>query len=196
MKYIIGIDTGTYESAYCVYNKETKQLADKHYLPNIQCMKKLVKWFKTGEVELFIIEQSQGMGMAAGMQIFMNLEMQGVFAQLAKQYDINVYLMFRKTVKMILCGAVRGVNDASVSLMIREEFGEDWTKKEGIYNFYFNEEVEKNGGREYMQNDLWQSLGLITAYLKEPDYKQKELRKIDKEYLKYLRYGLSAFEEE
>lgn len=29
-KYILALDTGSYESAFVLYNKETKQLADRH----------------------------------------------------------------------------------------------------------------------------------------------------------------------
>lgn len=185
-KYIISIDTGTYESAYCVYNKETKQLADKNYLPNIKCFEIFEKYFSEGEVDLFIIELSQGTGAAAGMEMFMNCHFQGFYACLAKKYNVPVKLLLRKTVKYIICGAFRGVNDASINLMLREEYGEDYTKKGKKYNFYYNEEVISHGGREYMQNDLWQALGLIHAYLLEPDYKQKELSKIDIEYLNYI----------
>ena len=35
-KYILTIDTGTELTAYTLYNKETKQLADRNWLPNME----------------------------------------------------------------------------------------------------------------------------------------------------------------
>lgn len=194
-KYIITIDTGSHNSSWIVFNKETEQFADKDSLPNLECVRRLKKYFKSGEVEIFIIEQSQGMGQAAGMEIYMNLHFQGLFASLAKQYNIKVRLLMRKEVKMSLCQALRGVNDSSVNLAIREIYGGDDCKNVLKRNlFYYNEEVESNGGRRYMENNLWAAMGLLHVYLTEPNLIQKELIKIDKQYVDYLESELSIEE--
>ena len=47
-------------------------------------------------------------GAGASMSILANTLIIGLYAQLAKSYNVPVALMFRKTVKLELCGSIRG----------------------------------------------------------------------------------------
>lgn len=191
-KYILALDTGSYESAFVLYNKETKQLADRHWLPNTELIERFKKYYSSGDIELVLIEMSASYGMPIGMEVLMNCFVIGMFAQLAKQYNIPVKLIFRKTVKLELCGALRKVNDSAVNITIRDMYwGEPGSKsKKNLNPFYFNEETEENEARGEMENNQWAALSILTAYLNNPkcvDYSnQKELSKLDTELLEYL----------
>lgn len=185
--YILAIDTGSHDSAYVLYNEDTQQLADKNKLPNLQCIQKFKKYLDKGQISKVLIEQTSSNGIPVGMEVFMNCEIIGFFVGFLKQYPVSVELIFRKTVKMALCGAIRKVTDASVNLMVREEFGEDNTQKRPNL-FYFNDEVKENNGLQWMNNDVWASLAIILTYLRDKNVQstQTEIKKIDKEYLMFL----------
>lgn len=191
-KYIVAIDTGSDKSAFVMYNKETKQLADRHWLPNIELIERLRKYYSSGEVELVLIEMSASYGMPIGIQVLINCLIIGMFAQLAKQYNLPVKLIFRKTIKLELCGALRKVNDSAVNITIRDMYwGDPGSKsKKNLNPFYFNEETDKNEARSEMENNQWAALGILTSYLNNPkcvDYNsQKELSKMDAELIEYL----------
>lgn len=162
-KYIVAIDTGSDKSAFVMYNKETKQLADRHWLPNIELIERLKKYYNSGEVELVLIEMSASYGMPIGIQVLINCLIIGMFAQLAKQYNLPVKLIFRKTIKLELCGALRKVNDSAVNITIRDMYwGDPGSKsKKNLNPFYFNEETDKNEARSEMENNQWAALGIL-----------------------------------
>lgn len=191
-KYILTIDTGTESTAYALYNKETKQLADRNWLPNTEVIEKLKKYFK--DCEICIIEMSAVYGAGASMSILANTLIIGLYAQLAKTYNTPVALMFRKTVKLELCGSIRGINDAAVNVTVRDNhFGDPGCKsKKNLNPFYFNEETKYNESRNELENNQWAALAILAAYLQNSKcigYKyQVELKKIDFKLLEYF-YG-------
>lgn len=192
-KYILTIDTGTELTAYALYNKETKQLADRNWLPNVEVIEKLKKYFE--ECDICIIEMSAVYGAGASMSILANTLIIGLYAQLAKTFNVPVALMFRKTIKLELCGSIRGINDSAVNVTIRDNhFGEPGCKtKKNLNPFYFNEETEKNGARSELENNQWAALAILAAYLQNPKCigysSQVELKKIDKCLLEYFFNG-------
>ena len=192
-KYILTIDTGTELTAYALYNKETKQLADRNWLPNVEVIEKLKKYFS--DCDICIIEMSAVYGAGASMSILANTLIIGLYAQLAKTYNVSVALMFRKTVKLELCGSIRGINDSAINVTIRDNyFGEPGCKtKKNLNPFYFNEETTANGARSELENNQWAALGILAAYLQNPKcigYKsQVELKKIDSKLLEYFYEG-------
>lgn len=190
-KYILAIDTGTEKTAFVMYNKETKQLADRHLLPNRELIERFKKYFEEGNIEVCLIEMSAIYG-ACSLSILANVLIIGIYAQLAKQYNIPVKLIFRKTVKLELCGGLRGVNDTTVNNTLKDSYwGEPGCKtKKNLNPFYFNEETLKNGARNELENNQFASLGILTVYLNNPKCagytNQVELNKLDKELIKYL----------
>lgn len=188
--YIISIDTGSESSAFVAYNEETKQLADKHILPNVELIERLKNFCKTHDVKIVLIEMSASYGMAVGMPVLMNCFIIGLFSQLFKQFDIPVKLIFRKTVKLELCGSIKGVNDSAVNITLQDMYwGQPGCKtKKNINPFYNNEETLLNDARFDMQNDIWSSLAILTVYLNNPKCveNQVELSKVDREILDYL----------
>ena len=192
-KYILTIDTGTESTAYILYNKETKQLADRNWLPNGEVIEKLKKYFI--DCELCLVEMSAVYGAGASMSILANTLIIGLYSQLAKTYKVPVALMFRKTVKLELCGSIRGINDSAVNVTVRDNhFGEPGCKtKKNLSPFYFNEETKNNGARGELENNQWAALAILAAYLQNPKcigYKsQVELKKIDKALIEYFYEG-------
>ena len=132
--YIIAIDTGSEESAYVIYNKETKQLADKNKLPNVEVIKKMKNFCATHKVELVVQEMCASYGMPVGMPVLMNCFIIGLFSQLFKQFNIPVNLIFRKTVKLELCGSIRGVTDSAVNITIQDMYCNIYSRICKYYN--------------------------------------------------------------
>ena len=192
-KYILTIDTGTELTAYTLYNKETKQLADRNWLPNMEVISKLKNYFN--DCDICLIEMSAVYGAGASMSILANTLIIGLYAQLAKSYNVPVALVFRKTVKLELCGALRKVNDTAVNITLRDMYwGDPGSKsKKNLNPFYFNEETTANGARSELENNQWAALGILAAYLQNPKcigYKsQVELKKIDSKLLEYFYEG-------
>lgn len=190
--YILAIDTGTEKTAFVLYNKETKLLADRHWLPNVECIERLTRYFQNKHIEMCLIEMSAVYGAGASMSILENVLLIGIYCQLAKQYNIPVKLIFRKTVKLELCGSIRGINDAAVNVTIRDNyFGEPGCKtKKNLNPFYFNEETTANEARGELENNQWAALAILAAYLNNPkcaNYShQVELKKLDPNLLEYL----------
>ena len=87
-KYILTIDTGTELTAYTLYNKETKQLADRNWLPNMEVISKLKNYFD--DCDICLIEMSAVYGAGASMSILANTLIIGLYAQLAKSYNVPV----------------------------------------------------------------------------------------------------------
>lgn len=193
-KYILAVDTGSFETAYVMYNKETKQLADRNIISNTELISKFKKYLDTNEIELVILEMSSSYGGAGvGMNVLMNVFTIGFFAHLVSEYKVPVRLMFRKTVKLELCNSLRKVNDTMVNSALREMYwGEPGCKtKKNLNPFYFNEETTKNEARGELENNQWAALAILTAFLQRPQCleEQIEISKIDQQIINYLKQG-------
>ena len=152
---ILAIDAGNIESGYVFWNGKTilqKGKVHNNYL--IEIIKA-----QTDEDMPVYIEMIASYGMAVGQTVFDTCVAIGQFKQAAIDNGCNVELIYRREVKMFMCGQVRA-NDSNIIRAIKDAYGEKGTKKHG-FNPVYNDEVVK------MNNDIWQAFALaLTCYKK------------------------------
>lgn len=188
---IVCFDPGNNLTGWCVYSIENKVLFYKNKEDNLEVIKKFKDFFRKYNILQVGIEYPSSYGMCSvGQTIFDTCTFVGILIQISKDNNINPELVFRKSVKMFLCNSVRA-KDAEVNLRVREYFGEDNTIKSPNV-FYWNEEVEKNGGNKWCNNDQYASIAVL-CYLIYPhdilikNEKEQERNKISQQLQEYLR---------
>jgi hypothetical protein len=148
---IIAIDPGTTESAYVVYSNDGV----------------LLEFEKTGNEELleiilsgrfapskYVIEMIASYGMPVGREVFETCLWIGRFIQASNG---NSDLVYRKDVKMHLCGSTRA-KDSNIRQAIMDLYGT--TKQEVIG-------LKKSPGPLYgVSGDVWAALGVAITYTK------------------------------
>lgn len=187
---IICFDPGNDLTGWCVYSVEDKILFYKNKESNLEVIKKFKEFFQKYNVLQVGIEYPSSYGMSVGQSLYDTCTFIGILIQISKDNNANPELVFRKSVKMFLCNSVRA-KDAEVNLRVREYFGEDNTIKSPNV-FYWNEEVEKNGGSKWCNNDQYASIAVL-CYLIYPhdilikNEKEQERNKISQQLQEYLR---------
>lgn len=186
---IICFDPGNGLTGWCVYSVEDKILFYKNKESNLEVIKKFKEFFQKYDVLQVGIEYPSSYGMSVGQSLYDTCTFVGILIQISKDNNVNPELVFRKSVKMFLCNSVRA-KDAEVNLRVREYFGEDNTIKSPNV-FYWNEEVEKNGGSKWCNNDQYASIAVL-CYLIYPhdilikNEKEQERNKISQQLQEYL----------
>jgi hypothetical protein len=187
---IICFDPGNDLTGWCVYSVEDKVLFYKNKEDNLKVIEKFKEFFQKYNILQVGIEYPSSYGMSVGQSLYDTCTFVGILIQISKDNNINPELVFRKSVKMFLCNSVRA-KDAEVNLRVREYFGEDNTIKSPNV-FYWNEEVEKNGGNKWCNNDQYASIAVL-CYLIYPhdilikNEKEQERNKISQQLQEYLR---------
>jgi hypothetical protein len=141
---ILAIDPGTTESAWCLYDPHTI-MADT--IPNEELLAMLPKM----KAERMAIEMVASYGMPVGREVFETCVWSGRFIQAWRHVGKPYELVYRKDVKMHLCGSPRA-NDASIRQALIDRFGSPGRKKAP--------------GRTYgLAGDDWAALGVaVTAW--------------------------------
>lgn len=187
---IVCFDPGNNLTGWCVYSIENKVLFYKNKEDNLEVIEKFKEFFQKYNILQVGIEYPSSYGMSVGQSLYDTCTFVGILIQISKDNNINPELVFRKSVKMFLCNSVRA-KDAEVNLRVREYFGEDNTIKSPNV-FYWNEEVEKNGGNKWCNNDQYASIAVL-CYLIYPhdilikNEKEQERNKISQQLQEYLR---------
>jgi hypothetical protein len=157
---ILAIDPGTTESAYVIMDSETyKPLhigkVDNDKLLDMMFLEFLFVGEKT--VDKVVIEMVASYGMAVGQTVFETCVWIGRFKQLAITQRIKVEFVYRKEVKMNLCGQMKA-KDSNIIQALVDRFA---------YNV-------PNRGKGYKKSpaffygfkaDIWQAFALGVSYL-------------------------------
>lgn len=147
---ILAIDPGNVESAFVVWNGEKIEHFGK--FANYTLMV-CIKEFKF-DYDQCAIEMVASYGMSVGQTIFDTCVWIGRFYENA--HDVS--LVYRKDVKMHLCGQTRA-KDSNIIQALKDRFGEKGTKK--------------NPGLTYgLSKDVWQAFALAVTFY---DTRLKEL---------------------
>ena len=152
---ILGIDPGTYRSAYVVWRPRDFILVDKGWPENDE-MIDIIKGFQSAPPQSYIASRMivemvghYGTGMATGKTTYETCVWIGRFIQ-AWQGKYGSELILRKTVVTQLCGVATGA-DANVRQALIDRYGPTGTKK--------------NPGRLYgVKTHIWQALGVAVAW--------------------------------
>jgi len=161
-KIILAIDPGNIESAYVLWDGE--KMLDKNYLPNKECLSKFEQQ-RFQNIDCVVIEMVSSYGMPIGQNTIDTCVWIGIFKQFF--HNKEVHLRFRQTVKMHHCHALNGVNDGAINNVLKGKYGDDKTQKRPN-EVIWNDCVKHNGGREYMNGDIWAAFALATSWTEPP----------------------------
>lgn len=145
---IVAIDPGTTESAICFYRPEAEIQAFKILNEDIRHE---VKRCENNQINKIYIEMIASYGMPVGKEVFETCVWIGRFVEHAHILGISTHFVYRKEVKLHICGSTRAT-DANIRTELINRFGDPGTKK--------------NPGRLYgFKGDMWAALAVaVTAH--------------------------------
>ena len=155
VKTILAIDAGNLESGYVFWNGQT--ILQKGKVKNDYLIEIIKKQAEDAPVYL---EMIASYGMAVGQTVFDTCVAIGQFKQCAIDNGCHVELVYRREVKLFMCGKTNA-KDSNIIRAIKDAYGERGTKARG-FNPVYDDEYNK------MNNDIWQAFALaLTCYKKE-----------------------------
>lgn len=149
----MAIDPGNAQSAYVIWNKETKELIEKDKIDN-QSLLELIDIYKDiQDLKHFAVEMIASYGMPVGKEIFDTVLWIGKFIdRWRKKHE----LIYRKDEKIQICGTMKA-KDPNIRQAIIDIYG---GKEVAIGN-------KKNPGLLYqVKADIWQALAVAITYEK------------------------------
>jgi hypothetical protein len=143
---LLAIDPGNTESAYVLMDEDYRPI-EFAKVPNEELLRIMTECpFRL--YDHAVIEMVASYGMAVGREVFETCVWIGRFMQAAKS---PVSLMFRKDVKLNLCGQTKA-KDANIVQALKDRFGDKGTKKNPGWFYGFSK-------------DVWQAYALGVTYL-------------------------------
>ncbi len=132
--YILAIDPGNIESAYCIIEKETYKPIEFGKISNVQMLMKIIE-LRYDEI---IIEMIASYGMAVGASVFDTCVWIGRFVQ--ARTCPNFEYIYRKEEKMNLCYSMKA-KDSNIRQALIDRFGDVGTKKEPGWFYGFKKDI-------------------------------------------------------
>ncbi len=133
---IFSIDPGSEKSAFVLYDSHDKVILDKGILPNEDLLHRI----KGGDAFSMAIEMIASYGMPVGKDVFETCIWIGRFIQAV---EVPVTRIYRKDVKMFLCGNMRA-KDSNIRQALLDLLGKEATK--GV------------------SKDMWAALGVAVTF--------------------------------
>lgn len=120
---ILAIDPGPEQSAYVLYDNDTRTPVEHGKIDNFTLLRKLGSWhaFETHHVHELAIEMIASYGMPVGREVFETCVVIGRILH-AWEDDDCATRVYRSEVKTHLCGSVRA-KDANVRQALLDAFG-------------------------------------------------------------------------
>lgn len=127
---ILAIDPGNTQSGFVLYNPQSEGIPLSGVRDN-DTMLFLIEEWAAEPGTICAIEMIASYGMPVGAEVFETCVWIGRFMQKWQQHARYTLptLVFRKDVKMHLCGQTKGVNDAVIRQRLLDIFGPRGTKK-------------------------------------------------------------------
>ncbi len=113
---ILGIDPGTTESGWCLYDSELGVIGS-GVKPNDIMLKEIRHTY----ADYLAIERVASYGMSVGREVFETCEWVGEFRGMWRMRGKEAHLVYRKDVKLYLCGTPRA-KDANVRQALIDMF--------------------------------------------------------------------------
>lgn len=152
---VLSIDPGNKESAYALIDGDYT-IAEFGKVDNTEMLRIITRPFPA-DLDL-VIEMVASYGMAVGKEVFDTCVWIGRYQQAA---TVPVTLMFRKDVKMNLCGQTKA-KDANIIQALKDRFGDKGTKANPGWFYGFSK-------------DVWQAYALGVTYLDTISDEKKEV---------------------
>jgi hypothetical protein len=154
-RFILAIDPGTEQSAFVYWDSRDKIIKDKGIWPNEDILSYIKDHYIPGSnTDALVIEMVASYGMPVGKEVFDTCVWIGRFWQASKY---PVHLLYRREVKMFLCGNMRA-KDGNIRQALIDMLGKDVCK--GV------------------SKDVWAALGVAVTFA------DKSQRETDGETLK------------
>lgn len=157
--YILAIDPGNVESAYCLIDSGTYKPILFEKINNEDLILKLGILLKEYNVFAVVIEKIASYGMAVGASVFDTCIWIGRFYECSISYVGTIDYIYRKEEKLNLCNSMKA-KDSNIRQALIDRFGEVGTKKEKGFFYGF-------------KKDIWAAYAVGITWLD----KQKELDK-------------------
>lgn len=172
MKYVLGIDPGTTETAYCLCEVDDRLSSDSL---KVQQFAKLDNESVVGIMEEIIckclldknienlyvaIEHLESYGMAVGKTTFETAYYIGRLTEVCRRYDLSINRIYRHEEKNLICHSVKA-NDSTIKTALIDIFAEHpevnhgkGSKKEPDYFYGF-------------KADCWSAFAICYTYLRK-----------------------------
>lgn len=130
--FILAIDPGNEESAFCFIEKATYRPVYFEKINNYDAKSKILDWIQinaskeSGEifrVSEAAIEMVASYGMAVGKTVFDTCVWVGIFTEMLNQIGIPVSYIYRKDEKMNICGQMKA-KDANIRAALIDRFAQ------------------------------------------------------------------------
>lgn len=159
---VVAIDPGPVKTAYCIFKVPSIPTQD---LPEILSFgirenKDVLRAFSVYDPNRIAIEMIASYGMAVGASVFDTCVWIGRFAQALDEFQEKTTFIFRKDVKMHLCGSMKA-KDSNIRQAILD-----------LYIAKYGEGVTKKGGMLYKASkDIWAAIGVGLTYINSQEKK-------------------------
>lgn len=137
---ILAIDPGNVESAYVLMSKTHNPI--KHgKVKNEELLKLIDDLHRIHEYDTVVIEMIASYGMAVGASVFETCVWVGRYLEAAERIaGVTVTRMFRKEVKMNICGTMKA-KDSNIRQALIDRFGQVGTTKNKGWFFGFKSDI-------------------------------------------------------
>lgn len=136
---ILAIDPALGRTAYVLMNQQFKPV-EFGIKENFEMLDIMAEICKRNKPIIVAIEMIACYGMAVSKTVFETCVWIGRFQQLAYSHGIPVEFVYRKDVKMNICGQMRA-KDANVNQALRDRFGEVGVKKNQGFFYGFKADI-------------------------------------------------------
>lgn len=142
---VFGIDPGTKQSAYVVFDSDSKRILSHGKVDNFDVLLLLQERFTV------VCEMVQSFGMPVGAEIFQTVLWIGRFCECCRWVGCDFQTIHRGDVKDWLCHS-RKANDSAI--------------RQRLIDLHGAPGIKKSPGVTYgISGDEWQALAVVTAYL-------------------------------
>jgi hypothetical protein len=149
---VFAIDPGNEKSAFVIYSDEEKKILEKEILANDEILSRIDKLIDCSSPlsgdPVFVIEMIASYGMPVGSTVFETCVWVGRFTQKIMDIGGEVNLVYRKDIKIHLCGTTRA-KDSNVRKALIDRFSSSG-----------NNPVELHG----VVKDMWAALACAVTY--------------------------------
>lgn len=130
---ILSIDPGSEETAWLTLDAATLKIIDHGYQPNVEILGLLSCVFTDSAMDrdtqpVVVCEMMQSFGMPVGASVFETVLWIGRFEQKARDLTLPFHRIFRRDIKLHLCGSARA-KDANVRQALLDKLGPQGVKK-------------------------------------------------------------------
>lgn len=162
---IIALDPGDTETAWVKVNTDRKVL-DHGHQPNVEILGLLTHVFtncviETDPAPVIVCESVESYGMAVGKTVFETCRWEGRFHQKAVDLTLPFHRLYRRQVKMHLCGNNRA-KDTNIRQALVDKLGDKGTAKEP-------------GPTRGVSGHIWAALAVAVTFIETQHIKNQQL---------------------